>query len=114
MTEPVRSAALKKALAEEADELPREFAARVAELAEARDETRRFSWSDAALFGAFVVMIGVCVAGWFAFGPQEADANAWLDLSLRDLPVPPWLVVGIVGLGVVQLLTFRRRVRGQS
>jgi hypothetical protein len=108
MSEPVRSEALRRALAEEGDGLPTAFAARVASLAEAR-AARHFVWTDVALLGAFIAMIGVCVAGWFAFGAREAAGNAWLDVSWSDVAPAPWLLTGIVGVALVQLLAFRRR-----
>jgi hypothetical protein len=111
MTEPTRSAALNRALAEEGDGLPPEFAARVAALAEAESAWRYFSWADAALLGAFVAMLAGCVGGWFAFGARDAGVSAWSYLSWRDLMPQPWLVTGIAGLALVQLLTFRRRAR---
>ena len=109
MSESVLSEALRRALAEEGDGLPQDFAARVAAMATARAAARS-RWVDVSMFGAFVAMLAVCVAGWFSFGPREASVDGWLDLPLTDLAHAPWLVTGIVGVAVVQLLTFCRRV----
>jgi uncharacterized integral membrane protein len=100
MSEPARSTALKRALAEEADALPRDFAAHVATLATARAAPAS-RWAGLAMLGAFIAMTGMCIAGWFAFGPQEVSVDA---------APTPWLVTGIAGIAVVQLLTLRRRV----
>ena len=100
MNEPVRSAALKRALAEEGDALPPDFAARVAALARA-PAARQSRGTVISLLGAFIAMLGVCVVGWFEWGTP--------DLSWRDA-APSWLVIGLVGVALVQLLTFRRRL----
>jgi hypothetical protein len=110
MNEPARSEALKRALGEEDDGLPEDFAGRVAALAEGDGAARNWGWTDVALVGAFAAMISVCVAGWFEFGAQELGGNGWFDLSVGDLALQPWLVTGVAGLTLVQLLTFRRRV----
>jgi hypothetical protein len=103
-----RSVAIAKALASEPDGLPEDFAAQVAALA-AANEWRHLSWTDGALLGAFVAMIGVCVAGWFWLGPQESDRTAWLEPVVGTVASQPWLFFGIAGVAVVQMLTFRRR-----
>jgi hypothetical protein len=111
MSEPDRSAALSRALAEEDDGLSPEFAARVAALAEAETARPCFSWADVALLGAFVAMLAVCVGGWFAFGGRDMGSSNLAYLSWRELMSQPWLITGIAGLALVQLLTFRRRAR---
>ena len=70
---------------------------------------RHSNWSDVALLGAFVAMIGVCVAGWFAFGPRELPRAEWLTSLAGAVASQPWLFIGVAGVAVVQALTFRRR-----
>jgi hypothetical protein len=111
MSAPERSAALKRALAAERDGLPEDFAVRVAAQAES-ESAARTKWSDAALFAAFVAMLGVCVAGWFIFvGPPAMGGTELLEIICRAAGSQPWLVIGVAGVGVVQLLTFRQRVK---
>jgi len=100
MSDPVRSEAVARALAEEADGLPPDFAASVAALARAR-AARQSRGTDLALLGAFIAMLGVCVVGWFELGAPDF---AWRDVA------PSWLVIGLAGVALVQLLTFRRRL----
>jgi hypothetical protein len=108
MNIPQRSAALARALASETDDLPKDFAAQVAALAESGDR-RSWSWNDFALLGAFVAMLGVCVAGWLLLAPQEPASVQWLDLPARVVTSQPWLFVGVAGFVIVHLLSFRRR-----
>jgi hypothetical protein len=109
MKTPERSAVLARALAAEGDALPEDFAARVAALARAGGTARHSSWSDVALLGAFVAMIGVCIAGWVAFGSWELPDAEWMAPIVDAATSQPWLVAGAVGVGIVQALTFRRR-----
>jgi hypothetical protein len=109
MNTPARSAALARALAAEGDVLPEDFAARVATLAQASGAARQSSWSDVALFGAFVAMIGVCVAGWSAFGSRERSDAEWMVPLVDVVMSQPWLVIGLAGVAIVQAMTFRRR-----
>jgi hypothetical protein len=109
MSEPVRSAAIRRALADEGDGLPGDFAKQVAALAEAESAVRARR-TDVALFGAFVAMLGVCVAGWVTFvGPPAIGGEELLGLIGRAVSSQPWLVIGVAGVAAVQLLTFRRR-----
>ena len=109
MKAPKRSAALVRALASD-PALPADFAARVSELAEARAQARHANWSVFAPLGAFVAMIGVCMVGWLKLGPQAPASMEWLKFVVRALSDQPWLLIGGVGLVLVQALTFRRRV----
>jgi hypothetical protein len=102
MSDPKRNEALARALREEGDALPGDFAARVAAEAEAR-VSWRVSWSDVVLLAAFAAMVGFGIAGWRAFAVP-------VQFSWRDVDVPPWMVAGAVGVALVQLLTFRQRV----
>ena len=108
MKTPERSAAIAKALASQPPGLPRDFAARVAALAET-PESRRLSWNDGALFGAYVVMIAACLAGWFWLGPPESVSADWLEPVVDAAVSQPWLIAGLAGVAIVQTLTFRRR-----
>lgn len=109
MKTPERSAALAQVLADESDGLPEDFATRVAALAQASGTARHSSWSDVALLGAFVAMIGVCVAGWFTFGSRGLTGAEWVTPILGAVTSQPWLIIGLAGVAVVQALTFRRR-----
>jgi hypothetical protein len=109
MKTPERSAALARVLAVENDGLPDDFATHVAALAQASGTTRRSSWSDVALLGAFVAMICVCVAGWSTFGSRELPGEEWVTPIVDAVRSQPWLVIGVVGVAIVQALTFRRR-----
>jgi hypothetical protein len=109
MKDPERSAALARALAAQTDGLPKEFAKQVATLAEADGTSIHLSWNDVGLLGAFVVMIGVCVAGWLTFETQEVGGAEWFGPVVGAMMSQPWLVIGVVGVAIVQLLTFRRR-----
>jgi hypothetical protein len=109
MNTPERSAAIARALAPEKDGLPEDFAAQVAALAEAQS-ARRWSWSDVTLLGAFVAMVGVCVVGWSSFGAPEFASIDWLGSIVRAAASYPWLAAGVAGVGVVQMLNFRRRL----
>jgi hypothetical protein len=110
MIEPGRSATLKRALAAEGDGLPENFAVQVAVLADTEDKGRRPMTSDAAMFGACIVMISACVAGWFEFVGTPEIGNAELfGLIGGVLASQPWLVIGMAGVAVVQMLTFLRR-----
>ena len=106
---PGRSAALARALAAEGEGLPEDFAARVAALAQAGGAARHSSWSDVALFGAFVAMIGVCVAGWSAFDSRGLLEVDRMEPMVTAMMSQPWLVTGLAGVAIVQALTFRRR-----
>src|SRR4030095_11690197 len=105
MKTPQRSAAIAHALASETDQLPKDFAAHVAALAEA-GEKRSWTWKDFALLGAFVAMLGVCVAGWFTFAPQEPLSFRWLEPIAHVVAAQPWLFIGIAGFVLVHLLSF--------
>jgi hypothetical protein len=109
MRSPKRSPALARALATRGDELPGDFAARVAMLARAASKVRRSRWSDVALFIGFIAMIGVCAAGWLAFGPPEFPDAEWVAAPLAAIASQPWLVLGVAGVAIVRALTFRRR-----
>ncbi len=109
MKNPERSAALARALAAQTDGLPKEFAKQVAALAEAESRSSPLSWNDVGLIGAFVAMIGVCVAGWVTFGAKESGSAEWFDPVVGAVTSQPWLVIGVVGVVFVQLMTFRRR-----
>ena len=109
MNNPERSAALARALAAQSDGLPKEFAKTVAALAEAEDASFRLSWREAGLVGAFVAMIGVCVVGWVMLGTQDAGNTQWFGPAAGAVTIQPWLVIGVAGVALVQLLTFRRR-----
>lgn len=108
MKNPERSAALARALDSQTDGLPHDFAKKVAALAEA-DAAAHSSWNDVGLLGAFGAMVGICVTGWLRYGEQSSDGAQWLDTIVGALAPHPWLVFGIAGVTVVQLLTFRRR-----
>jgi hypothetical protein len=111
MSEPKRSAALKRVLAEKGGGLPQDFALRVAALAEAESAVRS-KWAEAAMIAAFVGMVGVCVAGWVrCVGPPAIDGGDLLEFAARAMGSQPWLVIGAVGVAIVQLLTFGRRAR---
>jgi len=97
-------------LASETDGLPKNFAAHVAALAEGGGAARRGSWNDLVMLGAFVAMIGVCVAGWFSFGPQVPLRSEWLKSFARVVASQPWLLIAVAGAALVQVLNFRRRV----
>ena len=109
MRTPERSGTLARALAAESGGLPEDFAARVAALAQASGTARHSTWSDVALLGAFVAMIGVCVAGWFTFGSRELPGAEWVTRIVEVVTSQPWLVIGVAGVAIVQALTFRRR-----
>jgi alpha-beta hydrolase superfamily lysophospholipase len=104
-----RSAAIAKALASEPDGLPKNFATYVAALAEA-NEGLHLSWNDGALLGAFVAMMGACVAGWFWLDSPEPVSADWLDPLVDAVMSQPWLLIGVAGVVIVQMLTFWRRV----
>jgi hypothetical protein len=108
MSTPERSAALARVLASGAGGLPKDFATQVAALAEA-DRTRLWNWDDLAMSGAFVAVIGVYVAGWFTFAPREPGGVEWLGPLIHAVASEPWMVTGLAGLGLVQMLAFRRR-----
>lgn len=111
MSEPERSAALKRVLMAEGDGLPEDFAARVATLAEV-ESAARSSWAEAVMIAAFVAMVGVCFAGWVKFfGVPAIDGADLVELAGRATGSQPWLVVGAAGIAGVQLLTFGRRAR---
>jgi hypothetical protein len=111
MSEPKRSAALKRALGAEADGLPEDFAVRVAALAEV-ERAARSRWAEAVMIAAFVAMLGVFMAAWFSFvGPPALGGTDLLELAGRAMGSQPWLVFGAAGVVVVQLLTFGRRAR---
>jgi hypothetical protein len=109
MTTPARSAALARALASEADGLPLDFAENVAALAEAGSAARNMGWNDIWLVGAFAAMIGICVMGWLVFGEPSSGGEEWLRSIVAALALHPWLVAGMAGVAIVQVLTFRRR-----
>jgi hypothetical protein len=71
----------------------------------------RWSWTDVALVGAFVMMISVCVAGWFTFAPRETVFMEWLAPVVRELASRPWLFVGAACVGLLEVLTLVRRQR---
>jgi hypothetical protein len=108
---PERSETLARALAVESDGLPEDFAASVAALAQASGAARHSSWNEVALFGAFATMVGVCVAGWFAFGSREQSDVDWMAPIVTTMTSQPWLVIGLAGVAIVQAMTFRRRAR---
>jgi hypothetical protein len=93
----------------ETDGLPKDFAAQVAAQAEAGSPAWHLSWNDVGLLGAFVAMIGICVAGWARLGAQGSGGGEWLDTIVGALASHPWLTIGMAGVAVVQGLTFRRR-----
>jgi hypothetical protein len=109
MKTPQRNAAIAQALASETDGLRKDFASHVAALAEATETAPRWSWNDAALLGAFITMLGVCTAGWWMFGELEPGGVEWLAPIVRVLESQPWLFIGVAGVVLVQVLTFRRR-----
>ena len=109
MKTPERSAALARALMAETEGLPKDFAARVATLAEAGGAAWHLSWNDVGMLGAFVATIGICVAGGFNFGGISSNDAEWLGTIVEALASRPWLIVGIAGVAFVQALTFRRR-----
>jgi hypothetical protein len=109
MKNPERSAALARALAEPTDGLPKGFAKQVAALAEVEGKSSPWTWNDVGLLGAFVAMIGACVAGWSTFGASELGSAEWFDPVIGTVTTQPWLVIGVVGVAIVQLMTFRRR-----
>ena len=108
MKTPERSAALAKALASDTNDLPEDFAARVAALAETGKE-RSWSWNDFALTGAFFAMVGVCVAGWIGFGMPAPPFGDWLEPVGRMMTSQPWLIIASAGMALIQVLNFRRR-----
>jgi hypothetical protein len=62
------------------------------------------------MLAAFVVMMGVCVTGWFGFVGTPEIGNAELfDLVGSTLASQPWLVIGVAGVAAIQLLTLLRR-----
>lgn len=103
-----RSAAIAKALASESHGLPQDFASRVAELA-AASARPRMSWHEGAILGAFLVMIAVCLAGWFWLGGKEPLGPEWLGPIVDVAMSQPWLLIGVAGIAIVQMLSFRRR-----
>ena len=109
MRTPERSAAIAKALAAQTPGLPANFPAQVAALAEARASANHVGLNDVALLGAFILMICVCVAGWFIFEPLEPGGIEWVGPVVRGIVSEPWLAIGVAGVAVVQVLTFRRR-----
>jgi hypothetical protein len=109
MNTPRRSAAISRALASETDGLPEDFAARVAAIAEARATARAAAWNTVAMLASFAAMIGVCLAGWARFGEPELGSMEWLDPWIGAAASEPWLAVGLAGVALVQVLTFRRR-----
>jgi hypothetical protein len=109
VTDPERSPAIARALAEEADGLPADFAARVASRAEADRRARQSRWSDLALPAAFLTMLSLCAVGWSQFGNPEPLGFEWLNPLLDAAVSRPWLSVGIAGVAAVHLLAFRRR-----
>jgi hypothetical protein len=111
MNTPERSTLLAEALRSEPVDLPQDFAGKVAELAEAGGVAPRpLRWTDVGLCGAFSAMMGICVAGWIVFGEQSSDGTEWLDSIVSALIPHPWLVTGLAGVAIVQVLTFRRRI----
>jgi hypothetical protein len=106
---PERSAAIARALASGSECLPEDFAARVAAVA-AAERASRWSWDDAALLVAFVAMIGGCVAGGFRFTALEFGGIEWIGDVFRTLASNPWLAIGVAGVAIVQMLTYRRRL----
>jgi hypothetical protein len=58
-------------------------------------------------------MLGVCVMGWLEFvGRPMLGGADLLEFVARAVESQPWLLIGVAGVGVVQLLTFARRIRG--
>ena len=114
MRTPERSPAIARALAAEKDGLPEDFAAQVVRLAEAEAEARSSKWNEVALALAFVAMIGVCVVGWLALGSSESVGGQWLAAILRLAASQPLLTIGITGVALIQVLTYRRRAASQS
>jgi hypothetical protein len=108
MKAPARSTALANAVTPEFDGLPADFAAHVAALAEDGGRQRRDA-HRLVLPGAFVAMLGVCVAGWFAYGSLTPLDTEWLGPLVAVLRSQPWLTVGISVLALVQALNFGRR-----
>jgi hypothetical protein len=111
MNTPKRSAVIARALASRPVELPENFAAQVAALAEGRARAKFLSWSDVALSGAFIVMLGLCMAGWSRLASQELVSAEWLGKFVSVLAAQPWLFVAVAGLVVIQALSFGRRAR---
>jgi hypothetical protein len=107
---PERSAAIAKAL-DSQSELPGDFARRVALLAEARAAARHAVGNYATLLVAFAAMLGICVAGWYAFEPRALAVGEWVGPTVRALAAQPWLLIGVAGFALIQALTFRRRAR---
>jgi hypothetical protein len=112
MKTPERSAALAQALNLETVGLPDDFAAKVATLAESRSTARSVSW-NVGLLGAFVAMLGICVAGWIGFSEESPGGPEWLadiiGTLVAALAPHPWLAIGMAGIAFVQVLTFRQR-----
>jgi hypothetical protein len=110
MKTPGRSVAIARALASEADGLPEDFATQVAALAEAGGEARSRSWGDAALLAAFLVMVGICMAGWRIYGSPESGIGRDFSDMLVLAASQPLLMIGIAGVGLIQVLSYRGRV----
>lgn len=110
MNTPERSVAVARALASEQDGLPGDFATQVAALAKA-DRERAWSWNDFALVAAFLAMLGLCVVGmgWLGFGTPVLSGTDWVAPVVEVAASHPWLIAGVVGVLVVQMLTMRRR-----
>jgi hypothetical protein len=109
MSTPERSAALGRALASDIEGLPADFARQVATLAEARAAARSTLLTAVAMLGAFAAMIGVCMVGWLRFGKPEVGSVEWFDPFVQATGSQPWLLIGVLGFVIVQMLTFRRR-----
>jgi hypothetical protein len=110
MKTPGRSVAIARALASEADGLPEDFAAQVASLAEAGAEARSRSWGDAALLAAFLAMVGICMVGWRTYGSPESGIGRDFSDLLVMAASQPLLMIGIAGVGLIQVLSYRGRV----
>ena len=110
MKTPERSALIARALAAQPHGLPEDFAAQVAKLAEAQARPQHSRGSELALGGAFVAMIGVCIAGWFQLGVPDLAAARWVPAAMASIVTSaPWLAAGIASLGLIEVLAFRRR-----
>jgi hypothetical protein len=110
MSTPERSAAVARALAAEPNGLPGDFAVQVAALAQA-ERVSAWSWNDFALVAAFLAMLWVCVLGmgWLGFGTPVTGGSDWVAPVVDVAASHSWLLAGVVGVLVVQMLTLRRR-----
>ena len=92
-------------------ELPREFAAQVAAMAEARAGVPEKDWSCYTVGGGFVLMIAACGVGWFLSRPPDSsNFPSLLEIS-TPVTAQPWFTVGLACLSLISALAYQRRVK---